>query len=123
MKLTDNQEKWLQALESGEYEQGIEELHSIDDKFCCLGVACDLFMPETRKVHGDGTCYSYSYCTLGAPVELKEILGISGSYGVIDGGWKGRSTLASMNDKGWSFLKIARFIRANPEKVFKEGEE
>lgn len=41
-------EKWLEALRSGDYKQGIEELFhqdyndssEIQESFCCLGVAC-----------------------------------------------------------------------------------
>lgn len=33
--------RWLEALRSGEYKQGRAYLRK-DDKFCCLGVLCDL---------------------------------------------------------------------------------
>ena len=65
--LTAAQEQWLTALESGEYEQGFGSLRSYN-RFCCLGVACDLFngdrwgeeedshsryyYPDTRTVRG-----------------------------------------------------------------------
>ena len=39
-------EKWVAALRSGEYKQGIGCLQS-EDGFCCLGVACDVFAKET----------------------------------------------------------------------------
>lgn len=38
--------KWLAALESGEYDKGRFMLRSIDDKYCCLGVLCDLYAKE-----------------------------------------------------------------------------
>lgn len=31
-------EKWLIALRSGEYKQGMGQLRSINDEYCCLGV-------------------------------------------------------------------------------------
>lgn len=34
--------EWVDALRSGEYRQGGGVLRSSDDRFCCLGVACDL---------------------------------------------------------------------------------
>lgn len=40
--------KWLQALRSGEYEQGFYFLYK-DDSFCCLGVLCDLYLTEHKK--------------------------------------------------------------------------
>lgn len=39
-------EKWLEALRSGDYQQGTGRLKTIDGKFCCLGVLCDLYAKE-----------------------------------------------------------------------------
>jgi len=41
--------KWVEALRSGEYEQGkgilcMDDEISGDWKYCCLGVACDIFV-------------------------------------------------------------------------------
>lgn len=36
-----NNRKWIKALRSGRYKQGVKRLRG-DDKFCCLGVACDI---------------------------------------------------------------------------------
>lgn len=33
---------WLEALRSGKYEQGNSVLRTGDDKYCCLGVLCDI---------------------------------------------------------------------------------
>ena len=38
-------QKWVDALRSGKYEQGRGFLR-VGDKFCCLGVLCDLYMVE-----------------------------------------------------------------------------
>lgn len=38
-------EKWLDALRSGEYEKGKYALRRAD-KYCCLGVLCDLYIKE-----------------------------------------------------------------------------
>lgn len=37
--------KWLKALRSGKYKQGIGRLNK-DGKMCCLGVLCDLYTKE-----------------------------------------------------------------------------
>jgi hypothetical protein len=37
--------KWVAALRSGEYEQGVEALKA-GDAFCCLGVLCDLYAKQ-----------------------------------------------------------------------------
>lgn len=47
--LTEIQEKWLTALESGNYKQGIDYLRSLDDTYCCLGVACEVMGIEPVK--------------------------------------------------------------------------
>lgn len=39
--------KWVAALRSGAYQQGQGALKS-DDKFCCLGVLCDLYAIENN---------------------------------------------------------------------------
>lgn len=36
---------WVEALRSGDYEQGEQTLRK-GDKFCCLGVLCDLYQKE-----------------------------------------------------------------------------
>lgn len=49
--------KWVAALRSGEYKQGYRNLRSPDDRFCCLGVLCDLaakegVIPPATIMHG-----------------------------------------------------------------------
>ena len=34
--------KWVKALRSGKYEQGKKMLRSLDSKYCCFGVLCDI---------------------------------------------------------------------------------
>ena len=41
--------EWVERLESGEYEQGKGVLRDKDNKYCCLGVLC-----EVAKDHGVG---------------------------------------------------------------------
>lgn len=49
----DVKEKWVAALRSGEYQQGVGCLrrHTVaqGDEFCCLGVLCDLYHRETSR--------------------------------------------------------------------------
>jgi hypothetical protein len=35
-------DRWVEALRSGNYPQGRWELHTDDDRYCCLGVLCEL---------------------------------------------------------------------------------
>lgn len=47
-------QKWLEALRSGDYEQGKSYLHRIDeegvDRYCCLGVLCNVLGVERELV-------------------------------------------------------------------------
>ncbi len=43
----DVKKKWVEALKSGEYKKGYGALRDHTDRFCCLGVLCDLYRKET----------------------------------------------------------------------------
>lgn len=45
--MNDNMKKWVAALRSDKYEQGSGCLRSRREKYCCLGVACDVYRCET----------------------------------------------------------------------------
>lgn len=52
MNIPRNEVKtWIRALRSGDYKQTTGSLQSADG-FCCLGVACDLFIPKKEKQLG-----------------------------------------------------------------------
>ena len=38
-------QKWIDALRSGNYEQGSEKLRTVNG-YCCLGVLCDIYAQE-----------------------------------------------------------------------------
>jgi len=46
---TEIADKWTTALRSGEYEQGRNYLAS-DGKFCCLGIACEIFADDAGLI-------------------------------------------------------------------------
>jgi hypothetical protein len=46
--------RWIDALKSGDYNQGTESL-CCNDSFCCLGVLCDLYIQDTKN----GEWFSY----------------------------------------------------------------
>ena len=52
-------QRWIEALKSGEYQQGWESL-CYNNKFCCLGVLTDLYIKEHGlQWHKDvGGCWS-----------------------------------------------------------------
>lgn len=109
---------WIQALRSGNYEQG--ELYiryrEDDDRltYCCLGVLCDLGERKNerwtkqndggafsyRGLHGRATRNGYEACGF-PPDDVLEAAGLDDSNA---------KYLAKMNDGGFSFETIAAYI-------------
>ena len=113
------QTQWLEALESGKYQQGKNKLHSADDKFCCLGVACKLFSDNPPVLTNTviGYVYKYEDEVNYLPLSLVEKLKLYSNNGAnrADG-----RCLSIYNDEGVSFLEIAQMVRANPSHFFRE---
>jgi len=56
---------WIEALRSGNYSQGKFSLRTKDDKYCCLGVLCELavkseIIPPATLAHRENP-YNYHY--------------------------------------------------------------
>ena len=129
-KFTEAQERWLQALESGKYKQGTGVLRN-NDKFCCLGVACDVSkVGEWEEPQNTDSVYTYkemhSRAATGIlPVGVQDELNMEH----LDGQFVGENpsgefySLVGMNDNGVSHAEIAAYIRANPLQVFTRGAE
>lgn len=65
--------KWTKALRSGKYKQGKRQLQS-ENGFCCLGVACDIFIKEKVKIKDADGLLSGTYpVNQRAPKWLKAI--------------------------------------------------
>jgi len=98
-----NRKKWIEALESGEYEQGKKRLRTEDDGYCCLGVACDISeLGEWVDYEGDYE-YKVGYYSRGASLldALVDWLGLWDDLGVTrEGNYR---SLYIMNDEGASF--------------------
>lgn len=112
-------EKWIKALRSGEYEQG-QGCLSEGGKYCCLGVLCEIL--NVPKTIDEGTMTArYSGYTLGLPVEVRELSGISSLDGVLPRqyvvGFEVVQTLAGLNDIGMSFNEIADIIEKEWENL------
>jgi hypothetical protein len=102
-------EKWLAALRSGKYEQGLFVLHSQrENTYCCLGVAC--------AIHGCKDLGDSQYLTKGVhglqpknhnildliPAELQH----DNTNALVD-------KLTILNDEGKSFSEIADWLEEN----------
>jgi hypothetical protein len=105
---------WTEALRSGQYEQAIMHLR-YDDKFCCLGVLCDLHNkqhPEIKweGVEGLGGLSDYLGSDTTLPEEVRAWAGMKsgeGSYLVGEGNFE---NLVLKNDDGETFSNIAEII-------------
>lgn len=114
-------EKWLTALRSGKFKQGKDELRTLENKFCCLGVLCDIYRKETKlgkwgKNHKNKFCFTHTkksnqtFNVLGIlPLSVKEWAELSDTNPYITD----NHTLASLNDSGSTFQEIADIIEKN----------
>lgn len=100
------QRQWLDALKSGEYQQGTKFLCK-DGKYCCLGVACEVLGID-RVVEDGIVCFDGMIETLNQ--QTKDRLGLINA-----------SILMFWNDTGVSFEEIAKRIETNPGDFFEEA--
>lgn len=119
MNQTEARKLWVEALRSGEYEQGKESLRD-GDKYCCLGVACDLYAKHEGgqgwgEVTDSGWEFGYGHTCYLAPV-VCDWLGLASLEGLIPGD----KSLVSLNDGGAGFKKIADVIESEPLGLFKK---
>lgn len=97
---------WIKALRSDKYEQGQHQLRDFDDRFCCLGVLCDLVEPESwsdLSVAGNGFYHNYES---GEP-----------SSSIVKGAGLTEYDIDNLvfknDDNGLDFKEIADWIEAN----------
>ena len=117
-KFTPEQTKWLEALESGEWEQTDGYLRDRERdgqyRYCCLGVATTLIDPDNINLEiGNGICSLGSV----APEIVVETLMLFDNVGSAPSLDDGDLTIKN-DEQGYSFEAIAKFIRDEPWKVF-----
>lgn len=118
-------EKWLSALRSGEYKQGLEALKSPDGSYCCLGVLqhCLAGKTERAKSGKDRGLPSQAWML----EHGIETLDTPNRGGIIANCMEGddaapivyhnehESRLHELNDEGYSFNEIADLIEQSVE--------
>lgn len=98
----DFKKKWLEALRSGEYKQGVGTLYDkVTNAHCCIGVACYLHNGVNANLCGF--------------LPQSGVSGYSALPDAISGGFSNDVTaqLITMNDSGKSFAEIADWIEKN----------
>lgn len=127
------QKKWLALLEGGLVKQTRENLCVINrlgnKKYCCLGVAADLVLHRNVTFEGEIGFIDGDEASL---IKYRDI-GMRGKFGELSasnteipkdayaGDCEKNPSLANLNDNGWSFKGIAKFVRENPEAVFNKS--
>jgi len=105
----DIKQRWVDALRSGEYEQGLGCLHnSSDNSFCCLGVLTDLYIKEHgQQWHRPNIRTRLTFQGEDAilPHGVMQWAGLNSACPRVGG-----SDIASHNDYGISFNRLAAFI-------------
>jgi hypothetical protein len=96
--------KWVEALRSGNYEQGRGLLRA-EDQYCCLGVLCEVAGIECTLSESDGV-YAFDGESQLPRDDTYNALGLSSKIG---------ENLAYKNDYGRSFSEIADYIEQSPE--------
>ena len=126
--LNQNAKKWLEALRSGKYQQTKSALCDVGngepDRFCCFGVACDLYFqehPELKSEIYDDRFYPRRKF-LGElevlPHQVQAWLGLRTSTGDYGSDYVG--ALTEDNDEGKTFEEIATIIESEPARLFAE---
>ena len=111
--------KWVAALRSGEYSQGVHHLRRGND-YCCLGVLCDLFLtehpfhPKWKQVYSFSKVYFLDGSTAAIPPDVVRWAGMKSHDGSFDS--LSRS-LVIMNDTHSTFSQIADVIEQNVDRL------
>lgn len=119
MTLGPNQQRWIEALRSGEYTQGRDYLCR-NGNYCCLGVAAEMFKtPATNiEINPENGLKLFDNASALAPEYAKEALGLRSRLAHHES--ETEKSLSSLNDNGLSFNQIADRIEADPAGYFKE---
>lgn len=117
----DHRKLWINALRSGNYKQGKYRLRSVDNKYCCLGVACEVAFQNgvQLQIRHHFHLYFYDENDGYPPMIVRDFFGLiteAGDY-VQD---NNLSSLSTDNDTlNYNFDEIANIIESEPCGLFK----
>lgn len=106
-------QRWINALESGEYKQGVGRLQTTEGAFCCLGVLCDLHSKETGFEWGtdDLSFPAYDRSSMFMPDLVTKWSGMKTNDGPSFSVDNIIRDLMRMNDNRVPFVEIAKTIK------------
>lgn len=112
--MNKNAKLWVKALRSGRFQQTKRRLAVVNEGYCCLGVACELYIAQgnelTKEVDADNVVkYGEQRAVLPKPVI--KWLGLKTPSGLVG---TGKGELSAMNDSGYTFQQLADFIEQTP---------
>lgn len=124
--MNNNAKKWIAALRSGDYKQGLGALCQTyadgDCRYCCLGVACEVAIKSGVPIEVSGCTYRSSSLInfdghlFNLPESVREWLGLNSVFGSTSD-----TTLTMLNDQERkSFSEIADFIEEHADELFFE---
>lgn len=148
MTLGPKQLQWIEALESGQYKQGVNYLCRLDGgepMYCCLGVGCEIFkIPSEEGILWNHPCVLYGHSREGeTSTDFAREIGLFDSNGsavihipeeqreffdfvaelrpdkVIAGPLN--VMLTNLNDSRFTFKQIAQILRKFPQYYFSES--
>lgn len=120
--MTEVIEKWVKALESGDFEQGRGTLRNIDGHYCCLGVLCEIAVAEgvigQPKLAGRDYTFGTSGESAALPYEVMDWAGLEYAdpplvFTEAAGVERVSSCIAVNDGDAMVFTEIAALIRRN----------
>jgi hypothetical protein len=117
--LGPNQQRWVNTLRSGKYEQCVGTLER-NGKYCCLGVACKVAQENGVTVKLDSHSEEILGGTLAFQEEVWKWIGLKDEDGSFFA-FNTKKTLTDLNDDdGCSFEEIADYIELYADQLFVE---
>lgn len=102
---------WIEALRSGEYEQGRGRLKTANNGYCCLGVLCELHREAVEgsweESDNDNIGSFYEGQRYSLPKLVMKWAGLNECNPRV-----GYASLETLNDSGVPFPEIANYIEA-----------
>jgi hypothetical protein len=99
-------DKWIEALESGEYKQGKNTLCTPDGAYCCLGVLEQVAENDVEPYNFPSNAFYQRNGIETGGITESNLLGYETAVDAL---------LAERNDLGISFPEIAKLIREKVE--------